>query len=545
MKRLLLALLFTLWSPLAHAGVPCSVPNVFLNNTIADANQVNANFTAVLDCLLNAALAGANSDITSLNALSTPLTPSQGGSNIYVGAISTGTANAQVIGVTTPTGFALARGSGVLFIAGFTNTGPLTLAVNGTTATNVFQPSPSGPNALIGGEVIAGNLTWAVYDGTQFQLMSSGAQFGGYGATVTLPSAATVDLGTIGSHSVAISGNTAITSFGATAIPAFPFYVITFTGTSVITYNQMACGTTGGCILTPGAANIQAAPGDFAIAQFLGKSSGGGGNWQIAFYQRVSGTAVTNATPQCGFSGLTITTVTTVTASWAWNSATLVNTAQGTAFYNGANSGTLNITTPGVINGLDTGGVTANTWYYIWGISDGVTTGVIATASPPPTLPILPTGYKYACYAGAVKTGTGAVFYGTKQIGNEARYVLGGMLLTTALPILASGGGGGGCNSTTPTWAPQTVRGTFVPFTATLLDLIASVGTGATGTLAIAPTTSYPGTGWFMIQSTAANTLLFANPMRMFLEANSIQYCDTSLTGTVTASGWKDGVNAN
>lgn len=54
MKRLLLALTFALaLVPLVHAparATTCSIPNTFTNGTTADANQVNANFSALQSC---------------------------------------------------------------------------------------------------------------------------------------------------------------------------------------------------------------------------------------------------------------------------------------------------------------------------------------------------------------------------------------------------------------------------------------------------------------------------------------------------------------
>src|ERR1700729_2694298 len=160
MKKLLSTLLLSLWPCAALAGVPCTVPNTFVNNTIADANQVNANFSAVISCLLNAAQAGSNADITALNALTTPVTPGQGGSSTFIGGASTGTANAQVVATTVPTGFTLARGNSVVFIAGFSNTGATQVNVNGTGLTNVYRPSPLGPQPMTGGEIVANQLVW-------------------------------------------------------------------------------------------------------------------------------------------------------------------------------------------------------------------------------------------------------------------------------------------------------------------------------------------------------------------------------------------------
>ena len=71
--RLKLALLLLLASPSAHAAAICpSLPYSFTNGSVADATQVNANFSAIQNCVnTGAANAGANTNITSLPTLAT------------------------------------------------------------------------------------------------------------------------------------------------------------------------------------------------------------------------------------------------------------------------------------------------------------------------------------------------------------------------------------------------------------------------------------------------------------------------------------------
>lgn len=83
MKKLILGALAAL-SLLAASpalALNCSsYPNTLTNGTTADANQVMANFNTIMACAnSNLAHNGANSDITSLSTLSTPLSTSQGG----------------------------------------------------------------------------------------------------------------------------------------------------------------------------------------------------------------------------------------------------------------------------------------------------------------------------------------------------------------------------------------------------------------------------------------------------------------------------------
>lgn len=86
MRKFFMGLAAAALAALGLAGHPAEASNcgaytyTFSNGQIADANQVNANFASILSCV-NANLAhnGANSDITSLSGLSTPLSVAQGG----------------------------------------------------------------------------------------------------------------------------------------------------------------------------------------------------------------------------------------------------------------------------------------------------------------------------------------------------------------------------------------------------------------------------------------------------------------------------------
>lgn len=90
------------------------------------------------------------------------------------GATSAGSANAQTIGP-TPAIAAYAAGQRFRFIAGYSNSGAATLAVSGLTAKNIYKITGSGPAALVGSEIIVGNIITVQYDGTQFQLIGGNA----------------------------------------------------------------------------------------------------------------------------------------------------------------------------------------------------------------------------------------------------------------------------------------------------------------------------------------------------------------------------------
>lgn len=174
MKRIWLGLLGLIIATAAHANVPCAVPFQLQNGVTADATQVMANYNAILVCLANAAAAGANNDITSLSALSTPLTPAQGGTTVFVGGTSTGSSTVQVVSSVTPTTFSLTAGRQVTFLAGFASGVGMTLNVASSGAVNVFRRSQLGISATVGGEFAANQWVTVEYDGTQYQIVSSG-----------------------------------------------------------------------------------------------------------------------------------------------------------------------------------------------------------------------------------------------------------------------------------------------------------------------------------------------------------------------------------
>jgi len=180
MKKLLLGTLLALWSTVASANVTCSLPFVLTNGTPADATQVMANYNAIVTCLTRAAAAGANTDITSILGLTTPLPPSQGGSWIYTtgsgqATYTAGSPSNYTISGLSPSNFTLTPGVIVYFMAptGSTNTGPVTWTVNSTPATNVVTHTATGVSSLSGGEIVQNQVTLGYYDGVNWELLDA------------------------------------------------------------------------------------------------------------------------------------------------------------------------------------------------------------------------------------------------------------------------------------------------------------------------------------------------------------------------------------
>lgn len=240
-----LALLF---STAADATIINSLPYNLTNGSLADATQVMGNFNQIVsNANLNAAHSGANSDITSISGLTTPLVNSQGGTVIYTGITTGGTANAQTLAVVTPSNFTLTAGNIVTAIAGATNTGAMTFSVNSTTATAVRKVGTSGPIALTGGEIVSGNAyTWyfdGTYlivlnptlglDGTNFSLSSAGNL--AFGTAPVLPSGTTATTQAASDNSTKIATTAFAQTAGRAKTGFFTRDVSTASGTQVIT----------------------------------------------------------------------------------------------------------------------------------------------------------------------------------------------------------------------------------------------------------------------------------------------------------------------
>lgn len=87
------------------------------------------------------------------------------------GGTSGGSANSQTLAVSN-LGGSVPVGVKFAGIAGFTNSGPTQLNIGSTSLINVYKLTSSGPAALSGGEIRAGNVFVVLYDGTQYQLLT-------------------------------------------------------------------------------------------------------------------------------------------------------------------------------------------------------------------------------------------------------------------------------------------------------------------------------------------------------------------------------------
>lgn len=202
---------------------------LYTGQTLTAQNQFQARTN------INAAVSGANTDITSLNA------PALGAATAATAAPGTNTA--QV--------------ANTAFVSA--NFAPV--------ASPAFTGTPTAPTATAGtsSTQIATTAFLASALGSPFDLLS---------ADSTVASAATTDIGAATTRRVAISGTTTITSFGTRPNRE---RLIRFAGALTLTYNATS-------LILPGAANVVTAAGDTAIA-----TSDASGNWTVREYQRANG----------------------------------------------------------------------------------------------------------------------------------------------------------------------------------------------------------------------------------------------------------------
>jgi hypothetical protein len=268
------------------------------------------------------------------------------------------------------------------------------------------------------------------------------------GGTDTIASASTTDIGTKLASNLSVTGTTTITSFGSTMLPG-QSKIVTFPGVLTLTYDATS-------MILQGAANITTAAGDSALVSCVSA-----GNYKVVFHRfsnsGVTAGAYTNANVTIDSLGKIITIANGsggsgiqgnfkhLQHSWVSNTTTaltfdqmLLQNSSHVAFLANTGSLTLNTATSGA-NGLDTGSLAANTWYYVYVIYNGTTVSCLMSASS--TAPTLPSGYTFSSGPiSAVYLDGSKNIIGFTQFGRDYQFVVGSNL--SGLPSLATGSAG-------------------------------------------------------------------------------------------------------
>lgn len=109
-----------------------------------------------------------------------PVTAAQIQQESLIWSTDSGTANAYVVTLTpTPT---ITVGSEIVFRAANSNTGASILTVNGQPSAQITK---NGSNSLIAGDITAGQIITAKFDGANYQIVSPSTSTGPSGTTIS------------------------------------------------------------------------------------------------------------------------------------------------------------------------------------------------------------------------------------------------------------------------------------------------------------------------------------------------------------------------
>lgn len=202
------------------------------------------------------------------------------GNPVYIGGISTGSANAQVLATLTPTGFTLTDGFTVTFTAGFTNSGATTLNANSTGATAVKKNSGGGPVALTGGEIVSGNAISVTYNvaASAYIITNSGGLLASNNLSDVASAATSLSNLSGASTATTITGGGIATGGGSLASNR----VITVTAASK---SDQTTGTSNSVAVTPGTQQYHNSAAK-AWVNFAGASGSVNGSYNVTSVTR-------------------------------------------------------------------------------------------------------------------------------------------------------------------------------------------------------------------------------------------------------------------
>jgi hypothetical protein len=196
----------------------------------------------------------------------------------------------------------------------------------------------------------------------------------------------------------------------------------------------------------------------------------------------------------------------------------------------GGLSGTINLGSSGVINGLDTGTLNGNTAYYIWAVSNGTTFGAVASLSNSAPNAAITGTYPFVAYIGSFRTGTSGIL-GFVQSGARTRYVASS---TQTLPLLGTGDSSGvfrACSVSSV--IPPSAQIISVQLSGAL-NSSSSVGAAPNNAIAFGGTANFP----YLLLSNAG----FSIEADWVLESSNVYIASTgSISGSLYCLGYING----
>lgn len=190
------------------------------------------------------------------------------------------------------------------------------------------------------------------------------------------------------------------------------------------------------------------------------------------------------------------------------------------------------------VNGLDAGSVVANTWYYLYLISDGTLVRGLFSLSA--TAPTLPNGYTYFARVGAVRTGASGYLLQTLQQGSQVQYVTLAGSNVASLPILLSGAFGSS-SIPSPTYVAISTSNVVPPTASKITGVLSNSSTGTTSSVGLAPNSNYSGVGTSnppLIHAVSGNAS--SRVFTSVLETSNIYAYSSTSAGLIQCLGWED-----
>ena len=322
---------------------------------------------------------------------------------------------------------------------------------------------------------------------------------------------------------------------------SLPSSILTVSGSPVT-----ASGTLSATLASQTANTVFSAPngssGSPTFRSLVATDIVGGSSGQVLTSNGSGGASFASA-PQngsdTGMSALKVSTLglSNYTSTITAGSLTLRNSAGTSAVVLSTVSVTPSISASGA-NGLDTGSLTASTWYYDYVIYNPTTLTTAGLFSASYTSPTLPSGYTFYVRVGAVRSDSSANKYllQTLQIGNRARYVLLWSSNISALPAMATGVLG---SPGTPTWSAAAVAN-FVPPTASSIQVVLRC---QSSNAMAAPNNlygAYNGTSNPPPVILAIGTSNTAAQADFLIESANIYYAGDGAYDGLYAGGWQD-----
>lgn len=191
------------------------------------------------------------------------------------------------------------------------------------------------------------------------------------------------------------------------------------------------------------------------------------------------------------------------------------------------------------INGLDTGTLAANTWYYIWVVfnpnaaASATNPGVVFSMSS--TSPTMPSGYTYKARVGAQRTDGSLYFYRVKQVNNNAVYVVTAGTNTASGPTMTYGAVG---SVTVPTWVAVSVSTVVPPTAARILARSRTLS----GYNIVAPNNAYGAYHSTFNTPPVNHTGTSCISFDFMLESTNIYWASQDGNNTLLCSGWVDNI---